>query len=53
MLSSDININVSKLRPAAVSDAQNKFNDNLIAIGKKGPKWWEVRIVSMMATKTP
>ncbi|MCJ1478692.1 hypothetical protein MMC13_007373 [Lambiella insularis] len=42
MLHSDVNIDVSKLNPAATSDAQHQFNDKVIAIGQQGPKWWEV-----------
>ena len=41
-LTSDLDINVSKLRPEAVSDATNAFNEKLISILSSGPKWYEV-----------
>ncbi|MCJ1392509.1 hypothetical protein MMC18_005377 [Xylographa bjoerkii] len=42
VLENDIQINGSRLQPDAVTEAQQRFNENLIAIGKKGPKWFEV-----------
>ncbi|MCJ1380696.1 hypothetical protein MMC17_003804 [Xylographa soralifera] len=42
VLGNDIRINASRLRPDAVTEAQHRFNENLIAIGRKGPKWFEV-----------
>jgi hypothetical protein len=41
-LQSDLVLNVSKLKPEAVSDSEKKLNDALIAITEKGPQWFEV-----------
>jgi len=42
VLENDLRINGSRLQPNAVTEAQHRFNENLIAIGRKSPKWFEV-----------
>ena len=41
-IKSDLSIDVSKLKPEAVSESTTQFNDNLIKILESGPKWYEV-----------
>lgn len=41
-LHSDLNIDASKLRPDAVSDASKQMNNYLIKIQQDGPRWFEV-----------
>ena len=42
VLENDLRINGSRLHPDAVTEVQRQFNENLIAIGRKSPKWFEV-----------
>ena len=42
-LQSDLVLNVSKLRPEAVSESEKKLNDAVVTITEKGPQWFEVR----------
>ncbi|KAK6441622.1 hypothetical protein LTR95_002133 [Oleoguttula sp. CCFEE 5521] len=41
-LKSDLAITASKLDPGLVTEQTKKFNSNLIALQKSGPKWYEV-----------
>ena len=42
MLQSDLQINVARLQPSAVSGAQAEFNNDLISLLQAGPAWYEV-----------
>lgn len=44
-LESDLKLDASKFRADAISAQTQRFNDDLIEIGKQGPKWFEVRAV--------
>ena len=41
-LSSDLTLNVSKLRPESVSESEKQLTDTLVAITAKGPRWYDV-----------
>jgi hypothetical protein len=41
-LESDITINVAKFQKESISASTDKFNDQLMDIMSKGPKWYEV-----------
>ena len=43
MLQSDLQINVARLQPSAVSRAQAEFNGNLVSLLQAGPAWYEVQ----------
>ena len=41
-LSSDLTLNVSKLRPESVSESEKQLTDTLVALTAKGPRWYDV-----------
>ena len=41
-LKSDISINAPVFAPSAISEGTNAFNEKLMDIMSKGPKWYEV-----------
>ncbi|EME82190.1 uncharacterized protein MYCFIDRAFT_65237 [Pseudocercospora fijiensis CIRAD86] len=41
-LTSDLNLDHKKFDPSQISDQTKKYNDQLIEVQKKGPKWYEV-----------
>ena len=52
VLENDLRINGSRLQPDAVTELQRQFNENLIAIGRKGPKWFEVSFHRFTSSST-
>ena len=43
-IKNDLDLDVSKHMPSAVSKRNEAFNEELIKTGKSGPRWYEVRL---------